>query len=144
MSKGRWDNLARTEEERWDKFAPLCTSIILGITKPPPTTTLNLHDMSAAEYLHLVNITKQQLVDDTLIERDKNVGNNRKASEASDDGRDPETEFAGGGPLLSRQLRQRRRLNLFIPISFVCCDSCKSGPGGGARDEQYTVFAKTK
>ena len=53
---------------------------------------------------------------------------------ASVDGRDPEC-LPGAARVLSRQLRQPGlcRLNLFITISFVCCDSCKSGPGGGAR-----------
>ena len=39
-----------------------------------------------------------------------------------------------------------RLLNLFITISFVCCDSCKSGPGGGARpgmpDTRHTGIRK--
>ena len=68
--------------------------MILGITKPPPTTTLNLHGMSAAEYLCLVNITQQQHLDDTAIDPDKEVGDNKKDCEATDDNSEPSNLLA--------------------------------------------------
>ena len=66
MSKDKWNSLSPTDKETWDSLPPRAKGIILGITKPNPNThhspsSLNLHDISAADYIQLVNKAQQQL-----------------------------------------------------------------------------------
>ena len=68
MSKEKWDNLSKTEKELWDKFSPNSKAIILGITKPSPAPSqpkLNLHNITAADYIHLINKSQQFQSNDT-------------------------------------------------------------------------------
>ena len=65
MSKEKWNNLSKTEKELWDKFSPQTKAMILGISKPKPTASpyqrnINLHNMSASDYIQLIHMAQQQ------------------------------------------------------------------------------------
>jgi hypothetical protein len=61
MAKAKWDSLSQDEKTQWDKFSPQSKAVILGISKPLLTTptTLNLHNISATDYLQLTHNSYQ-------------------------------------------------------------------------------------
>ena len=57
MSRDKWQRLSPQEQSLWDQLLPTAKATILGIGQPPPTRTprqLELHDISAADYLHII------------------------------------------------------------------------------------------
>ena len=62
MSKEKWDSLTPDEQKHWDMLSPQAKATILGIGRPPPPRTprhLNLTDISAADYLHIIEAHEQ-------------------------------------------------------------------------------------
>ena len=62
MSREKWQSLSSDEQKHWDMLSPAAKATILGIGKPPPPRTprtLDLHDISAADYLHIVSTHQQ-------------------------------------------------------------------------------------
>ena len=62
MSSDKWHSLTPSEQKLWDQLSASAKATILGIGQPPPPRTprtLDLHDISAADYLHIVNAHSQ-------------------------------------------------------------------------------------
>ena len=57
MPRDKWQSLTPEEQQHWDMPSPAAKATILGIGKSPPPRIprqLDLHDISAADYLHIV------------------------------------------------------------------------------------------
>ena len=82
MSKEKWDNLSKTEKELWNKFTPQSKAIILGISKPTKPTLppyqrkINLHDLSAHDYLSLIHEAQQHSIAPEIVESSNVESNN--------------------------------------------------------------------
>ena len=63
MKKEQWNFLSVEEQELWDKLSPQSKAVILGYRQPTPnvpqasnsTTKVNLHGISAADYIAMVH-----------------------------------------------------------------------------------------
>ena len=58
MSRDKWQSLSPAEQSCWDQLSAKAKATILGIGTPPPPRTprqLDLHDISAADYLRIVS-----------------------------------------------------------------------------------------
>ena len=64
MSRDKWQSLTSEEQQLWDQLSPQAKATILGIGHPPPPHTphqLSLHDISAADYVQLIQTHQQHL-----------------------------------------------------------------------------------
>ena len=65
MTRDQWNSLSAEEKVTWDSFSPQTKATILGYKKPPVNRNstqqrVNLHDISAADYLCMLHTQSQQ------------------------------------------------------------------------------------
>ena len=70
MKKEQWNSLNSEEKALWDHFSPTTKAMILGYSRPKPSPlSMNLHDMSAAEYISMFH--SQDTPEDATDDKDE-------------------------------------------------------------------------
>ena len=84
MNRDQWNSLSAEEKTIWDSFSPQAKATILGFRKPSPKPSLqqkiNLHDITAADYLCLLHNQSQ----DTNAPDDNSTSSKTSDNEQSD------------------------------------------------------------
>ena len=84
MTRDQWNSLSAEEKTIWDSFSPQAKATILGFRKPSPKPSLqqkiNLHDITAADYLCLLHNQSQ----DTNAPDDNSTSSKTSDNEQSD------------------------------------------------------------